>query len=97
MRPANDTGRRGFRARWARNGGIAVAATLATIGATTTAVSAQPGGDHHPAFTKVDLSGHGAAGVHYTPAAVPAVWVPWPLQSSGLGSGWGTEPGVFAS
>ena len=30
------------------------------------------------------------------PAAVPEVCVPWPLQSSGLGSGCGTELGSLA-
>jgi len=30
------------------------------------------------------------------PVAVPEVWLPWPLQSSGLGSGTGTLPDRFA-
>ena len=30
------------------------------------------------------------------PAAVPATWLPWPLQSSGLGSGTGTLAASFA-
>src|SRR5215467_10462792 len=30
------------------------------------------------------------------PASVPAVCEPWPKQSSGLGSGTGTDPGMLA-
>ncbi len=57
------------RSRRLRNGGIAVAAALAVVGASAQAGLAQPGNDHRPAFTKVDLGSRGAAGLHFTPAS----------------------------
>jgi subtilisin family serine protease len=66
-----------------RNGGLAVAAALATVCAGTQAVSAQPGGDHRPAFGKVDLGAAGGKGLHLTPAAASNRIVTVMLQMQG--------------
>src|SRR5689334_3569638 len=73
-------GVRASRARWMRGGGLAVAATLATIVAGTPAVSAQPGSDHHQAFSKADL---GSQSLHFTPASQSNRMVSVMLQMQG--------------
>ena len=52
-----------------RSSGLAVVATLATIGASAQAVSAETGNHARPAFAKADLGDVSLKGLHFTPAS----------------------------